>query len=519
MSTIKVDTTAGKIAGTMERHVYTFKGVPYGASTAGRRRFLPPLPVKPWSGVRYCTDYGPIAPQSGALVNCNEAAEDERIMGIRRHLPQSEDCLVLSIWTPGVGDGAKHPVMVWLHGRGFASGAGSEFGYNGSELAKRGDLVVVTVNHRLNVFGYLHLADIAGESYAGSGVAGMLDVVLALQWVHDNIQAFGGDPGNVTIFGESGGGAKVSTMLGLPSAKGLFHRAIIQSGPGLRGVDRKDATDLAERLMAKLEIKANEIEKLQDLPTKQVLDAVNSLVPVRGMVGMMGVPPGAIMRLSPVVDGKYYPNHPFDPVAAPTAAGISLIIGTNRDESALFMAGDPRRNSLTEPELRERLAAICGDKVDQVLGVYRKTRPGFTPWRLLTGISSEGARRASIALAERKAAASTAPAYMYLFTWETDYLGDVFQACHALEIAFVFDHVDDMPITGGRPDRYELAAAMSTAWAAFARTGNPNHPGIPKWQPYSAANRATMLFDVPCRAVVDPFREELDAWEGIPLRR
>jgi len=518
MSEIIVETTTGKVRGTMERRVFTFKGVPYGASTGGKRRFLPPLPVEPWTGVRYTTDFGPISPQSGALVDCVEAAGDERIMGIRRHLPQSENCLVLNVWTPGIGDVSKRPVMVWLHGRGYASGAGSETMYNGANLARRGDLVVVTINHRLNVFGYLHLADIAGEAFAGSGVAGMLDAVLALEWVRDNIEAFGGDAGNVTIFGESGGGSKVSTLLALPSAKGLFHRAIIQSGPGLRGVESKDATDFAERLLAKLGIKADQIEKLQELSAQQLLDAVNTLLPGQPGLGMMRGPTG-IMRLSPVVDGNYLPTHPFDPVAAPTAADIPLIIGTNRDENTTFLAVDPRRRRLTEPELRERLSPVLGDKLDKIINTYKRTRPDATPWDLFVGISSEGTRRACIALAERKAAGSPAPVFMYLFTWETDYLGDLFKACHVLEIPFVFDNVDDLAITGGRPDKYELVEAVSEAWAAFARSGDPNHPGIPKWEPYSADNRATMLFDVPCQVENDPYREELDAWEGIGLRR
>jgi para-nitrobenzyl esterase len=431
-------------------------------------------------------------------------------MGLRRHLPQSEDCLVLNVWTPGIGDGGKRPVMVWLHGRGFSAGAGSETMYNGAHLARRGNLVVITINHRLNVFGYLHLADIAGEEFAGSGVAGMLDAVLALEWVRDNIEAFGGDPGNVTIFGESGGGAKVSTLLALPSAKGLFHRAIIESGPGLRGVEPTEATAFAERLLAELNVKANELHKLQEMPIQQVQDAVRKIVPGRSALGMGTALP---RYLSPVVDGKYFPAHPFDPVAAPTAADVPVIVGTNRDENATFLAADPRRRRLTEEDLRERLTPLLGDKLDRVISVYRKTRPDATPWDLLVGITSEGMRLRSIQLAERKAAGGTAPVFMYLFTWQTDYFGDLFRACHVLEIPFVFDNVDDVNITGGRFDKYDLVESVSEAWIAFARSGNPNHPGIPKWEPYSAGNRSTMILDVPCRIEVDPYREELDAWE------
>lgn len=518
MDTI-VETTTGKIAGTMERRVFTFKGVPYGASTGGRRRFLPPIPATPWTKIKFCTDYGPIAPQTGALVDCVEAAGDERVMGIRRHLPQGENCLVLNIWTPGIRDHGKRPVMLWLHGRAYDSGAGSEIMYNGANLARRGNLVVVTINHRLNIFGYLHLADIGGEEFAGSGLAGMLDAVLALQWVRDNIAGFGGDPGNVTIFGESGGGAKVSMLLGMPSAKGLFHRAVIESGPGLRGIEAADATAFAQRLMAELNIKPNEIRKLQEMPIEQVQNAAKKLLPGRSLLGMADPRRGTMARMAPVVDGRYLPNHPFDPVAAATAAGIPLLIGTNRHENATFLTLDPKRKKLTEPELRERLTPILGDQSGRVIATYKKTRPEATPWDLFVALTSEVTRRSSIALAERKAAAGPDPVYMYLLTWETDYLGDLFRSCHILEIPFVFDTVDDLAITGGRPDKYDLLESINGAWIAFARSGDPNHPGIPKWEPYSAQNRATMILDVPCRMAIDPFREELEAWEGIPLRR
>jgi para-nitrobenzyl esterase len=236
-------------------------------------------------------------------------------------------------------------------------------------------------------------------------------------------------------------------------------------------------------------------------------------------MGMMGMPTGAIMRLSPVVDGKYLPQHPFDPVASPMSAGVSVLVGTNRDENATFMANDPRRRRLTESELLERLRLMLGNNMDKVLNVYRKTRPNASPWDLLIGISSEGMRRSSITLAERKSAASTAPVYMYLFTYVSDFVGGLLKAGHALEIPFVFDNVDDAPVTGGRMDKYALAEQMSEAWISFARNGNPNHPGIPKWEPYTVNHRATMLFDVPCHVEIDPYREELDAWKGIELRR
>ena len=518
MDTKIVETTAGQISGYEEREVLAFKGIPYGAPTGGSQRFLPPKPVEPWTGVRYGGDYGPICPQTGHLVDEARLYTYARTEGHIRYLPQSENCLVLNVWTPAVGDGGKRPVFIWLHGRGFAQGAGSETQYNGARLAKRGNAVVITINHRLNVFGYLHLADIAGEAFVGSGIAGMLDAVLALQWVHDNIETFGGDKNRVTIFGESGGGAKVSTMLAMPSAKGLFHTAAIQSGAGLRGVEAKDASDIAERLLAVLGVKKNEIAKLQKVSAQQLLDALDKLPGRPGIAGS-GLPTGAIMRFSPVVDGKFLPTHPFDPVAAPTGLNVPVIVGTNRDESATFLANDPKRRRLSEAELRQRLVSLCGDRVDSIISVYEKSRPTATPWDLLIGIQSEGARRSSIVLAERKAAAGGAPVFMYLVTYQSDFLGGLFKAGHGIEIAYVFDVVDDVPYVGSRPDRQELAAAMREAWLAFGRTGNPSHAGIPKWEPYDTKNRATMVFDVPSRLVNGPFREELDAWKGMEIRR
>jgi len=519
MNEVIVETTGGSICGLTERGVFSFKGIPYGAPTSGERRFLPPQPVEPWAGVRYAGDFGPVCYQSGSLVDESRPYAITRAEGHTRLWPQSENCLVLNVWTPGIKDGGKRPVLVWLHGRGFGAGAGSETMYHGANLAKRGDVVVVTINHRLNVFGHLYLAEIMGSEYAASGIVGSLDMVLALKWVRDNIEMFGGDPGRVMIHGESGGGAKVCTMLAMPAAKGLFHRAVIQSGSmGTWAVEPKDATDLAERLLAKLKIKKNEIKKLQQIPAQQLVDAMNSLLAVRSSLGM-GAPGGMAMQLAPVVDGHYLPSHPFEPVAAPTAADVPLIVGCNRDENATFVATDPRRRRLTEEELRQRLAPVLGDRLESILSVYKRTRPKATPWDLLIGITSERERRTAIQLAERKAAGGPAPVYMYLFAYESNFLGSLFKAGHGLEIAFVFDNTDDVPWVGDRPDRHELAAAMSTTWAAFARNGDPNNPKIPKWEPYSVKNRATMIFDVPCRAEVDPAREEREAWKGMPLRR
>lgn len=511
MSEPIIATNSGRIRGALEDGVYTFKGVPYGRSTAGEDRFLPARSPVPWSGVRDALEFGPKCPQVGPGANPNPKANP--LLGTNREDVENEDCLVLNVWSPGLRDSARRPVMVWLHGGGYASGSGSNTMYDGISLCKRGDVVVVTVNHRINIFGFLHLAGIAGDAYAGSGMAGMLDTVLALEWVRDNIEALGGDPDNVTIFGESGGGRKVSILLAMPAAKGLFHRAIIQSSPGLRGKTAASATDFAKRLLVHLNLRTDQIDRLQNLPAQQLLRAVNALPSsVSANAGNSGV-----MRLSPVVDGHYLPAHPFDPVAISTIADVPILIGTNRDESSLFVAGDPRRRKLEESELAGKLRPLLGDRLDHILDIYRETRPDASPWDLYVGLTSEARRLGCIQLVERKLAVGNAPIFMYLFTWESDYLGYLFRAAHALEIPFVFDNIDSAAITGDRPDRQALADSMSETWISFARNGDPNHPGIPQWAPYTRAYRETMIFDVPCRTEKDPAREERKAWDGMDI--
>jgi len=501
-------THLGKLKGFVKDGIQTFLGIQYGKSTDGKRRFMPPEPPESWEGVKDALEYGPICPQGGSLAD--NALADNQVIGPLPKLPLSEDCLYLNVWTPAIKDNGKRPVLFWLHGRGFAEGAGSEGWYDGTRLSTRGDVVVVTINHRLNIFGYLYLAELGGEKYAASGVNGMLDAVLALEWVRDNIAEFGGDPDNVTIFGESGGGLKVGTLLALPRAESLFHKAVMQSGPGLRGVNPKQATQFAQEVLDHLGIKKEKIENIHDLTSEQLLDAVKKLA---------GTGPGASGSLAPVVDGTLYPRHPFYPDEAPTAINIPLMIGTNKDESALFSAADPKRRAFTEEDLHRRLDRMLGERKEEILSVYKKNRPDDTPWDLYIGISSEGMRLWSIQVAETKAASGGAPVYMYLFTWESKYMKGVFKACHALEIPFVFNNPDIAPFTGEGEDRYELAAAMSRAWINFARTGDPNGDGLPHWPAYDTENRSTMLFNVPCRVENDPRKEERMIWKGKPAAR
>ena len=383
--------------------------------------------------------------------------------------------------------------------------------YNGHRLAARGDAVVVTLNHRLGAPGFLYLGEFAGPEFADSGMVGILDIQHALEWVRDNISAFGGDPGNVTIFGESGGGAKVSTLLGMPGARGLFHRAIVQSGPLVRGISRQDALQATEKILAELGLGSSQIDELQSVSVKRLTEAQE-----KAMGGALG---GGIfgtgVRVGPVVDGRSLPAHPFDPVASDAGSDVPLLIGTNKDEMTLFLDMLPDLSKLDEASLRGMLAPVLGDRVAPVLDVYRRTRPGAAPGDLMVAILTDRFRVGSITLAERKSAGRT-PVYMYLFSYETNVLGGRLRSPHALEIPFVFDVVDDMPLTGTKPDRQELADRMSEAWLAFARSGDPNHAGLPTWPAYTARDRATLIFDSDCLVRNDPYPEERRAWAGIP---
>ena len=497
-----VEIATGKIRGTTSNGVHAFKGIPYGASTAGPRRFMPPAKPQPWSGVREAVEFGHQSPQNMRFTDVL-APQADPSEGF------DEDCLVLNVWTPGVNDGKKRPVMFWIHGGGFAQESGSWPWIDGAALARRGDAVVITINHRLNIFGYLHLGDIGGEKYAASGNAGMLDLVAGLEWVRDNIAQFGGDPGNVMIFGESGGGAKVCTLLAMPTAKGLYHRAAIQSGSWLRGIPREEATATARAVLAELSISAANIDELQKVPAQKLLTLKTG--------AMVPLPPrrGALrMGYSPVVDGRFLPQHPFDPVATPVSADVPLLVGCTRDEATLFYLRDESVFSLDEAGLRMRLLEMLEEPMAvRLIDTYKKAQPDASPSQLFLRIASDRlARRDAIRLAERKFAQGKAPVYMYLFTWKSPALNGRLGAPHTVEIPFVFDNTDVPAVMTKSPTAKPLAEKTSDAWIAFARSANPNHAGLPNWPQYNTVQRATMVFDTVCNVVNDPGSAERKAW-------
>ncbi len=493
-----VEISSGRVQGSVEAGVNVFKGIPYGAPTGGANRFKAPQPVVPWTGVRDTLTYGPTAAQGTAKTPSG-----------------AEDCLVLNVWSRGAAGGGRRPVMVWLHGGGFATLSGSSAMYDGGNLCLRGDVVVVTLNHRLNVFGYLHLSDVAGDEWGAAGNAGMLDIIQALQWVRSNIERFGGDPNNVTIFGESGGGRKVSTLLAMPDAKGLFHRAIIQSGPGLHLQPRDKSTEITVALFKELGLTVGDVHRLQAVPMAGLIAAQAA---VDGRLDEDARDKGVFEQRGfvPTVGVPSLPAYAFDPVATEISADVPVLIGTNRHELAYFLRSDPKimERTLTEDELRARVLTMAGNATDRVMQVYKSAHPTAPPavrWILMR--SDRTYRLDSITLAQRKAAANRAPAYMYLFAWETPAQGGRLLAHHALEITFAFDNTTKVPaMSGGGPQPAALAAKMSEAWIAFARSGKPGTPNLPAWPAYDARTRATMVFDNSCTVVNDPGAEERHLW-------
>jgi len=491
-----VTTSTGKIRGVADSGVNAFKGIPYGASTAGAGRFQPPAKPKPWTGVRDATQLGHRSPQ---LLSAFHGVVPPEVEVMDRDEPMGEDCLVLNVWTPTLERASKLPVMVWLHGGGFTSGSGGFICYDGTQLAKKHDVVVVTVNHRLTAFGYLYLAGLGAERFANTSNLGNLDIIAALEWVRDNIATFGADPGNVTIFGQSGGGGKVSSLMAMPAAHGLFKRAIAQSGAAVKGIARDAASANAERFLGRLNLKPNQADQLLTLSMDQLLKATEGSGPPIGF--------------GPVVDGKTLPTDPFDPIATPISGNIPMMIGTVETEVTFFpnQQLEPMDDATFHGRVKQLLRTASDADVERVIAAYRKGRPDRANTDLWLIMSSDATFRAGILLeGERKAEQTQSPMYEYYFTWRSPVRQGKLRTFHTLEIPFVFDNVDNcQSMTGSGADRQPLADKMSAAWVAFARTGNPNHPGLKDvWVPYDNVRRATMVFNDKCELLNDPYGSE-----------
>lgn len=508
-----VSTTEGKVAGYIARGIFTYKGIPYGDTTAGANRFLPPKRPKPWSGERSSRQYGAIAPQS--VRNSSGTNDEEAFMfdwddAVARvyQIGEDEDCLRLNIWTPGINDGGKRPVMVWLHGGGFANGSGNEqLAYDGESLARRGNVVVVTLNHRLNVFGYMNLSQY-GDQYASSANVGMLDIVAALEWIRDNIGAFGGDPGVVTIFGQSGGGSKVSVLMGMPSAKGLFHRGIVESGSMLRAYTEEGSRQLADMVIEELRLNKSSIDRIHTLPYQQIQQAAEAVLQRENHPSATGVPSfprvSRSFSFSPVMDGVVLPANPFDPKASALTADVPMIIGTSLNEFVNGM-NHPEYEDMTMDEVENKVHQLYPDRVQRVISAFRERSPNAKPFDLWSQIAASRVREAAIKQATAKAALGKAPAYLYWFAWKTPVLDGRPRAFHCSEIPFVFNNTDRCDtMTGGGADARALAEKVSDAWIHFARTGDPNHPGIPHWAAFSSETVPTMIFDNDTVAVNNP---------------
>lgn len=495
----------GQIAGYSENGVYIYKGIPYAKAA----RFMAPEAPEAWQGVRSCRNYGPTCPQGVRQGWQNDEIAfafnwDDGYPG--------EDCLRANVWTPAKGaDGGRRPVMVWLHGGGFAAGSGQELpGYDGASLARKGDVVVVTLNHRLNVLGFLDLSDF-GPEYAVSGNAGLLDLVAALNWVRDNAEAFGGDPGNVTIFGQSGGGGKVSTLCATPAAKGLFHKAVVQSGSTLSTMTSEMSRRIGRETVRQLGLSAGNIGEISKIPYEKLLAAGTAAVEtVRKQAEAENGTGGAfIFGWAPTVDGAVLPRQPFADGAPEQSRDIPMMIGTTRCEFSPSTYVPMFRNADTEMAvgfLRQRYGQ---EGADHIIAAYAKAYPGYRPVDLIdfdTTFRPNAVRQADI-----KAAQGGAPVYMYLFTWESPVLDGALRSTHCMEIPFVFANAKiHASMTGGGAQAETLAGRMSDAWIAFARTGNPNTPSLPHWPAYTPDQRATMFFDNDCAVRNGHDRELLD---------
>jgi para-nitrobenzyl esterase len=502
-----VETRSGKIRGSQQDGLAIFKGIPFAKPPVGELRFRVPEREESWSAVRDALEFGPSAPQQPLMLPLPGMDVGE----------QDEDCLYLNVYTP-TADDSRRPVMVWIHGGGFVIGSGSQPIYDGLPIAKRGDVVVVTINYRLGPLGFMHLADLCPDLEGAAGNLGILDQIAALEWVRDGIAAFGGDPENVTIFGESAGGMSVGTLLGAPGASGLFHKAIAQSGAAHNVHTRETATQVAERFLAELGLTPTEAARnLRQIPPDKLLDTHRqTMLKLSSSLGLL--------PFQPLVDGESLPIPPLEAVRGGSAEGVPVLVGTTRDEWRLFGMLDPGLAKLDDAGIEARLAdQLPGADVEALLGVYRvaaSERGGMSATDLYFAVETDRVfRLPAIRLAEAQQGCGM-PTFMYRFDWASPAMGGALGACHGLELGFVFGMAGGRGVelfAGAGPDARALSDVMLDAWVAFARSGDPSHAGLPggRWAPYDASTRKTMLLDRICALELDPAGDEREAWSDI----
>lgn len=514
-------TTSGRIRGRLENGIFVYRGVPYGMDTA-KTRFAAPKPAEPWEGVKECFAWGPQTIQPYRAPAPPRATHDPTPPQRPRvgfHMPpdeggESEDCLHLNVWTPALRDGGRRPVMVYFHGGGYTYGTVNSVLYDGNQLAHRGDVVVVTVNGRLNAFGFLYLAELGGPGFEDSGMAGQLDLVLALRWIHDNIKEFGGDPNRVMIFGQSGGGGKCSTLMAMPPAKGLVHRVICMSGQLIAGTPRERATERARAVLKELGLTPGNIDAIRTMPVEQIKEAARA----GGNYG-------------PVTDGRSLPHDPFWPEVAPLSVDIPLILGNTRDETR-FLGGVPGVDLFAlewdgvVPALKANTAFVRDFNPEEMVAKYREWHPQYSPTDVYFQITTDTrVWRAEQTAAEKRAAnrESQKRTWLYQMDWASPVAGGRYKAPHTMDLPFAFDNVAIAPgMVGDTPEEQGRAQAMANAvsesYIAFAKTGNPNNSHVPQWPTFDLTHRSTMIFDDRVRVEDDPRGRERKYIEQVPYR-
>jgi para-nitrobenzyl esterase len=496
-----VEIKSGKLRGFTEDGLFVFKGIPFAAPPVGKLRWMPPAPVEPWSGIQPAREFGPISLQPRMQMSFTGREPENE--------PQSEDCLYLNIWTPGLDD-EKRAVMVWIHGGGYSMGSGSSSMHPGGTLAKRGNVVMVTVNYRLGVLGFLHLNEVTGGKIPATGNEGLLDQVAAVEWVRDNIAAFGGDPENITVFGESAGAMSIGGLLAMPAASGTFQKAILQSGANtVRPLD--EAIKVTNLFLREFGLTGKDTDALMALTPEKILEGQQAFGMNIQQDGIKGAPS------QPVIEGKVLPDYPIDAVKNGSAGNVIILTGSNRDEMKIFMAMRPAPENPDEVDIAKRLEALLPkESIPGLIEAYRKARTGRDadagPAEILTAIQTDlQFRIPGVRMAEAQTARGI-PAYNYLFTWESCIPG--MGACHALDVGFIFGNMTDQ-FQGTGPEADQLARAMQDAWTAFARTGKPSCPATGDWPPYGSA-RKTMILDRDCHVEDAPMESERRAWDNVP---